>query len=128
MRRLAIWGAVAVLAGLGIVAGVVLPASSSASTSPASASKVITITVVAREWSFKLSRSSVPVGSTVIFKVTNKGKIGHDFKINGKKTPMLKPGKSASLTVTLKKGKKYSYICTVPGHAAAGMKGTFKAT
>ena len=26
------------------------------------------------------------------------------------------------------KGKKYSYICTVPGHAAAGMKGTFKAT
>ena len=30
--------------------------------------------------------------------------------------------------MTLKKGKKYKYICTVPGHAAAGMKGTFKAT
>ena len=32
------------------------------------------------------------------------------------------------LTVTLKKGKKYTYMCTVPGPAAAGMKGTFKAT
>jgi uncharacterized cupredoxin-like copper-binding protein len=35
--------------------------------------------------------------------VTNKGKIPHDFKIAGKKTPLLKPGKSAELTVTLKK-------------------------
>ena len=41
---------------------------------------------------------------------------------------LLGPGKSATLVVTLKKGKKYTYICTVPGHAAAGMKGTFKAT
>src|ERR1043165_2538734 len=111
MRRLAIWGAVAVLAGLGIVAGVVLPASSSASTSPASASKVITITVVAREWSFKLSRSSVPVGSTVIFKVTNKGKIGHDFKINGKKTPLIAPGKTKSIKVVFRKKGKIAFLC-----------------
>ena len=46
----------------------------------------------------------------------------HDFKIGGKVTPKLKPGKTASLTVTLKKGKA-SYLCTIPGHAAAGMKG-----
>jgi hypothetical protein len=39
----------------------------------------------------------------VTFSVTNKGKIPHDFKIAGKKTPLLKPGKSAELTVTLKK-------------------------
>ncbi len=49
----------------------------------------------------------------------------HDFKIAGKKTPLIKPGKSATLKVTLKKHKKYAYLCTVPGHAAAGMKGTF---
>jgi uncharacterized cupredoxin-like copper-binding protein len=85
------------------------------------------ITVKATEFKFTLSKKSAPHGK-VTFKVTNKGHITHDFKINGKKTPMLKPGKSASLTVTLKKGKKYRYICTVPGHAAAGMKGTFKAT
>jgi uncharacterized cupredoxin-like copper-binding protein len=85
------------------------------------------VKVGAKEFKFTLSRKSAPHGK-VTFKVTNKGHIKHDFKIAGKKTKMLSPGKSASLTVTLAKGKKYKYICTVPGHAAAGMKGTFKAT
>jgi uncharacterized cupredoxin-like copper-binding protein len=58
----------------------------------------------------------------------NKGRIQHDFKIAGKKTKLLKHNQTATLTVTLKKGKRYTYLCTVPGHAAAGMKGTFKAT
>jgi uncharacterized cupredoxin-like copper-binding protein len=35
------------------------------------------------------------------------------------------PGGSATLTVTLKRGS-YPYLCTVPGHAAQGMKGTFR--
>ena len=86
-----------------------------------------TVKVGAKEFKFTLSRKSAPHGK-VTFKVTNKGHIKHDFKIAGKKTKMLGPGKGTSLTVTLKKGKKYTYICTVPGHAAAGMKGTFKAT
>ena len=36
-------------------------------------------------------------------------------------------GKSATITATLKKGKN-AYKCTVPGHAAGGMKGTFSGT
>ena len=56
------------------------------------------------------------------FTVKNAGKLPHDFKIGGKKTPLLNPGKSAKLTVTLKAGKA-AYSCTVAGHAAAGMKG-----
>jgi uncharacterized cupredoxin-like copper-binding protein len=55
----------------------------------------------------------------------NKGKTIHDFKINGKKTPSIAPGKSASLTVKFAKTGKSPYLCTIPGHAAAGMKGTF---
>ena len=38
---------------------------------------------------------------------------------------MIQPGKSAKLAVTFKKAGKFSYLCTVPGHAAAGMKGVF---
>jgi nitrite reductase (NO-forming) len=61
----------------------------------------------------------------VVFTVVNKGKISHDFKIAGKKIPNLLPGKSAKLTVKFTKKGHYAYLCTIPGHAGAGMKGTF---
>jgi uncharacterized cupredoxin-like copper-binding protein len=79
------------------------------------------VTVTATEFHFKFSKASVPHGS-VTFTLVNKGHVGHDFKIGGKKTPVVKPGKSAKITVTLKAGKA-AYLCTVAGHAAAGMKG-----
>ncbi len=100
--------------------GVALPAAATAATS---------VTVTAgkpSEFRFQLSSSSVKAGK-VTFKVVNKGKIPHDFSIGGKTTPLLKAGKSATLTVTLKKGNA-AYVCKVPGHAAAGMKGTLKVT
>jgi uncharacterized cupredoxin-like copper-binding protein len=37
--------------------------------------------------------------------------------------PEQEPGKSASHTLMLKPGA-YVYICNVPGHYAAGMRGT----
>lgn len=36
---------------------------------------------------------------------------------------IVNPGKSTSITMTLRKGS-YTYYCPVPGHAAAGMRGT----
>jgi nitrite reductase (NO-forming) len=90
------------------------------------AATATTIKVAASEFKFKLSSTSAHHG-VVVFKVTNKGKIAHDFKIAGHKTPKLSPGKSASLKVTLTKGK-HPYICTIDSHAKFGMKGTFKAT
>jgi uncharacterized cupredoxin-like copper-binding protein len=88
--------------------------------------KTTTIKVSASEFKFVLSKKSAHHG-TIVFTVVNKGHTRHDFKIAGKKTPMLSPGKKATLRVKLKTGR-YKYLCTVPGHAAAGMKGTFKAT
>jgi uncharacterized cupredoxin-like copper-binding protein len=84
------------------------------------------VTVTATEFHFKLSKTSVKHGS-VTFTLKNAGKLGHDFKIGGKKTAVIGPGKTAKLTVTLKAGKQ-AYSCTVPGHAAAGMKGSLKVT
>ena len=51
--------------------------------------------------------------------MTNKGSIQHDFKIAGKKTKLLGHNQTATLNVTLKKGKKYTYKCTVPGPRSA---------
>jgi uncharacterized cupredoxin-like copper-binding protein len=84
------------------------------------------VTVTAGDIWFKLSTKSVAHG-TVTFNVKNSGKLQHDFKIAGKKTKLLSGGQSATLTVNLAKGS-YPYECTVPGHAAAGMKGTLKVT
>lgn len=84
------------------------------------------VTVTATEFHFKLSKSTVPHGK-VTFVLVNKGHVAHDFKIDGKQTPQIGPGKTATLVVTLKKGS-YTYLCTLPGHAAAGMKGKLKAT
>ena len=99
-----------------------------------------TVTVTAgkpSEFGFALSSKSVKHGA-VTFKVTNKGAINHDFKLctkagtantcAGKATAVLKPGQSATLTVTIAKAGTYEYLCTEPGHAAGGMKGQLKAT
>ena len=74
------------------------------------------------EFKFTLSKKAIPSGLTT-FNVTNKGKLSHDFKIAGKKIATIKAGKTATLKVTLKKGK-FPFLCTLPSHAAAGMKGT----
>src|SRR5437773_1070974 len=117
----------AVLAGAGLAAGVLVPgggASPKASHSPSHSTATARVTVAATEYKFTLSRHRVPVG-TVIFTVTNKGRISHDFKIGGKRTPLLLPGRSATLRVTFSKSGSYPYLSTVSGQAAAGMKGVF---
>ncbi|HET9241890.1 MAG TPA: cupredoxin domain-containing protein [Gaiella sp.] len=75
------------------------------------------------ELKFTLSKKSVAKGA-VTFKVTNRGALAHDFRIAGKKTKLLRKGQSATLRVVLARAGKFPYLCTVPGHAAGGMKGT----
>jgi uncharacterized cupredoxin-like copper-binding protein len=79
------------------------------------------------EFKFTLSKRTVPTG-TLVFKIANRGAIAHDFKIAGKRTAKLAPGKSGTLRVTVGKAGRYAFLCTLPGHAAAGMKGTLTVT
>ena len=103
---------------------------SAAAAGQGTAAKATTVLVTAgkpSEFKFTLSPKTVAHG-TVTFKVTNKGMLPHDFKIAGKKTKLLSPGQSQTLKITFTKAGKYSYLCTVSGHAAAGMKGTLTVT
>ena len=84
-----------------------------------------TISVTGKEFSFHLSKTSVPKPGTVTFSFRNAGTMEHDFEIGGKKTPLIRPGKTARLTVTFHDKGRFKYLCTVPGHAQAGMKGVF---
>ncbi len=90
-----------------------------------SSSDATTVTVTLgkpSEFKITLSKKSIAKGATT-FKVTNKGAIGHDFRIAGKKTIDAEDRQVRDSEQILKAGK-YPFLCTVPGHAAAGMKGT----
>jgi uncharacterized cupredoxin-like copper-binding protein len=89
---------------------------------------VTRITVTAgkpSEFRFTLSKKKITAAGTVVFKVINKGKTAHNFAINGKKTPLIKPNHSATLRVVFKKKGTYVFKCSVAGHARLGMKGSF---
>lgn len=99
----------------------------SALAAPAAATKPITVTVTMKEYSFKLSKPSIPKGSKVIFKVVNKGSLPHDWDLEGTKgTAVIGPGRTVTQTVTLSTAGSFRYICTVPRHASFGMDGNLK--
>jgi plastocyanin len=102
-------------------------ATAQAGTAPATArhaALLVRVNVAASEFKYVLNKKSAGRG-VVIFKVTNVGAVEHNFQISGRKTKMLKHGQSATLRVTFLRKGAYAYKCTVPGHAAAGMKGVF---
>lgn len=113
---------------------------------PAAGASVTVTAGKPSEFGFTLSAKSVPHGS-VTFKVTNGSSAGlaHDFKLcsapakstsvsslpnscAGKATAQIGKGQTASFSITIAKAGNYEYLCTVPGHAAGGMKGILKVT
>lgn len=120
--RIALASLVAVTAVVGVVAG----SSLAASNAKKPVAKAVTITVKASEFKFVLSTKTVAKPGVVTFKVTNAGKEPHNFVVLSginKATPLINPGKSATLKVTFKKKGDYTYECTVGEHAEEGMLG-----
>jgi uncharacterized cupredoxin-like copper-binding protein len=113
---------IALVAAGGMALGLVQLASADV---PQTAHAAATTQVKGREFRFTLSSKSVAKPGTVTFNFTNTGTVAHDFKIDGKTTPLVQPGRTAKLVVRFRKAGKFSYLCTVPGHAAAGMRGVF---
>jgi uncharacterized cupredoxin-like copper-binding protein len=117
LRRLAL--AVALIAAAAVVAV--------AEAGPVLGARTTNVTVTAgapSEYSFTLSRKSVPKGP-VFFFIVNQGQFPHDFTIAGKVTPVVSPGQTATLEVVLRPGR-YPYRCTFLGHAQAGMHGVLR--
>lgn len=77
------------------------------------------------EWRVDLSTAAVPAG-TVAFSVVNTGTIPHALEVEGrgleKETPLIQPGDSATLVLTLKPGR-YEVYCPVgeDSHKKLGM-------
>ncbi len=90
--------------------------------------------VVARlsEWKVELSPASVAAG-TVTFTITNGGSVPHAFEVEGhgveKETPLIQPGATATLTLTLRPGD-YEVYCPVgnDSHKKLGMVTSLQVT
>ena len=84
--------------------------------------------VVAREFSYSLSRTRLKPGAAVI-ELANFGQDAHDLRVQriGARhvagTPVVQPGSRAELTVKLAPGR-YSFWCSVADHRSRGMRGT----
>jgi plastocyanin len=87
--------------------------------------KIVTggaITVCGSEVKFDVNTIKAQPGPLKIT-LRNGGTSYHTLKVEGTSLELkANPGKSDTGTVTLAKGT-YDFECTVPGHAAAGMKG-----
>ena len=112
------------LAG-GMIAAAALMLAGSSGARPQSTA-VTTVVRVKADFVFVLSRKTVPHGR-VEFVITNPSPVAHDLAIAGHKSKLVQPGKSRTLTVTLKRGH-YPYRCTVDSHAKLGMKGVLVVT
>ena len=98
------------------------------STPPAGsgAGQVIEIPISDSGLSFAKTTATASAG-TVTLSAVNPQSLPHDISIKGngidQQGAQVSSGGTSTVTVTLKAGS-YEYYCSVPGHEAAGMKGT----
>ena len=80
---------------------------------------------------FEPSSITVKARQPVQLTLSNTGQMQHDWSLDqGAGQPVkitANAGQSASGTFTIQQPGTYTFICSVPGHAAAGMKGTITA-
>lgn len=102
---------------------------SSAGTSqlvPAAPSNLSTsVAITTSEFKFSPTNIQVPVGRKISFTLDNKGVVEHDVTIQAVGFTLLaRAGQTATGEVTFDKPGVFDFICSIPGHKDAGMKGT----
>jgi len=98
-----------------------------AAESPAATTPTAGHTIAVSETEFKIATLSTKLTpGNYTFVVKNAGKLAHDLVFEGPNvsghegTPLIQPGGTAKVTVSLTKGD-YTLYCSVDGHRAAGM-------
>lgn len=94
------------------------------STAPETVAGLPTIEVGAFDLYFEPPNISIPPDMDIQVTLNNQGAAEHNWVVTqpGLETPLLNGGESGSVTVNLPAGT-YEVICSVPGHAEAGMVG-----
>lgn len=83
------------------------------------------ISVQAGEFVFDPSRIEVRADEPVNIRLVNRGALFHDFTVEGLAFRLSAvPGEQATAGLEAADPGSYRFLCTVPGHADAGMVGT----
>ena len=86
-------------------------------------------TVRVTETDYRIALATRPRPGLVTFVIRNNSGHSHDFRFRGsgitRKTPLIAPGKTARLSVRLKRGERYEIWCAP--HEDKGMRATFVA-
>ena len=94
-------------------------------TSEAGAGGAAPLSLDLEDIKFSKDALEIPANVETTIHLTNTGATAHDFSIDELKisTGDIAPGASVDVKINAPAGT-YTYYCNVPGHEAAGMKGT----
>ena len=114
-----------IVAGLVVLAGAGLVAVASATGRAAGPA-----TVDLQDFRFEPNRLDVRVGQSLTITLNNSGTEAHDLNFPSLHMPglggveaILQPGETRQVTLQFDEPGEHTFICTLPGHAAAGMTG-----
>lgn len=86
--------------------------------------------IVLEEMRFNPNRIDAKVGETITVQLVNRGIQRHDLNFPALQMPglrgveaILEPGETQTLTLRFDAPGTHTFICSLPGHAAAGMTG-----
>jgi nitrite reductase (NO-forming) len=99
---------------------------------PAAVAAPAEVKVVATDLKFTSPTMQAKVGQRLTVTLENRGVIEHDLsfptlkadKPAGALKMIAKPGQTTTLEFTPTAAGSFEYVCTIPGHKEAGMKGT----
>src|SRR3954453_6931359 len=122
------WSIAAAAIGIVLVATACTASSGSPSAATVDAASASTYAVsLSDELKITPAMIDAPASTPLTFTVTIDGKGQHSFAVQAPgqtyETAMLDGGATATLDVPGLAAGSYTYLCTVPGHADAGMKG-----
>jgi len=82
------------------------------------------VMVIATDFSFDPDEMSVRAGQTVNLTLDNRGRLYHDLTIEGLGFVLTaNAGERSSGALEVLQPGRYRFVCSVPGHAEAGMTG-----
>lgn len=86
--------------------------------------------IVLEDMRFVPNRIDAQVGVPLRVQLINRGTVRHDLNFQSLHMPglegveaILNPGETRTITLTFDQAGTHPFICTLPGHAAAGMTG-----